>query len=78
MRKTGCDAGKTRTVTGVCDGHAVVFSIIQPECELITTWSGVFDHSALDVIWQRMSAKRPTEDSINTGTDEFVLEYMHR
>lgn len=76
LHKKGCGAGTLRPLTGFCDGYAVVFSIIQPECESIATWSGVFDHNALDVIWHRVSAKRPSEDSIHTGADEFVREYI--
>lgn len=72
----GCGAGTRRPLTGFCDGHAVAFLIGQPECELIASWSGAFDHNALEVIWHRVSAKRPSVDSIHTGTDTFVLEYM--
>lgn len=78
LTKIGCGAGTPHPLTGFCDGYAVVFSIIQPECESITTWSGVFDHNALDVIWHRVSAERPTGDSIHTGSDKFVREYMQK
>ena len=72
----GCGAGAPRRLTGFCDGHAVAFSTRRPQCESITAWSGSYDHNSIEALWHMVAVKRPGGDSIHSGTDTFVLEYM--
>lgn len=67
----GCGAGKERTITGSCNGHAVTFSVNWEECASTTAWSGTYNGGQLQTLWQLVLAKKPEWDSIVSGADTF-------
>lgn len=67
----GCGAGKPRPMSGFCNGYAVTFSVNWQECFSTTAWSGTYENEKITTLWQLVLAKKPSWDSIVTGTDTF-------
>jgi len=67
----GCGAGKSRPLTGFCNGYAVTFSVNWQECVSTTAWSGTYNNGKLTTLWQLVLAKQPSWDSIMAGSDTF-------
>jgi hypothetical protein len=67
----GCGAGKARPMSGFCNGYAVTFSVNWQECVSTTAWSGTYANGKITTLWQLVLAKKPSWDSIVSGTDAF-------
>ncbi|MCP4341076.1 MAG: hypothetical protein GY799_19855 [Desulfobulbaceae bacterium] len=67
----GCGAGKPRPMAGFCNGYAVTFSVSWQECGATTAWNGTYGDGTITTLWQFVSAKKPSWDSIMAGSNTF-------
>ncbi len=67
----GCGAETAKPLTGFCNGHAVTFAVNWQACDAATAWSGTYEGGKISTLWQFVSAKKPSWNSIVAGTDAF-------
>ena len=67
----GCGEGKAKPMSGFCNGYAVTFTVNWEECLAATAWSGTYENGKINTLWQLVSGKRPSWNSIIAGTDVF-------